>query len=380
MGNRPPLNLRTDRQGFVRSRYENAGLEMNDDQINRLIANLREFSGRSAIHPYAGAWMLAAADELALLLERRPAVAHGWRCFHCEATFTDAESAREHFGNSERQGPICEIDAAKFRETEALLARYQEEDTDLHREIYGMQARHATELRREEEKGYARGLTDGLSQRVPGWTIDAHEDGWVIAEPGGRSHIAHDKPMCDETERVLARLCTALAARTDDDAAQVSRVGELECEIAAMKATAEKKDAKSVELGRMLANIIHDQTVAMQSALIEWKFGKGADAGFGWVINTLSGPGHLPDFDAEYGRNAQFWFDSNCAAPNPKCFCGNPSHILWMGQGFCCDAHFDEAKASRDSAPAPPAGAKDQKTGSQAQTSTPCSPPVQDCR
>ena len=152
----------------------------------------------------------------------------------------------------------------------------------------------------------------------------------------------------------IGKARAAKAAR--GGAAQMSRVNELEHEIAAMKATAEKNDAKSVELGKMLANIVHDQTVAMQAALIEWKFGQGVDAGFSWISNTLAGPGHLPDFDAEYGKNAQLWFNNNCAEPNPKCFCGNPSHIVWMGQGFCCDQHFDEAKAKADVASAPSAG------------------------
>jgi hypothetical protein len=111
-------------------------------------------------------------------------------------------------------------------------------------------------------------------------------------------------------------------------------------------------DAKAAELSKMLANIIHDQTVAMQSALIEWQHGKGAEAGFSWIVNTLEGPGHLPDFDAPYGKQAQFWFDANRAEPFPKCFCGNPSHQLWMGQGFCCNEHYAEAKAQHDAAPA----------------------------
>jgi hypothetical protein len=111
-------------------------------------------------------------------------------------------------------------------------------------------------------------------------------------------------------------------------------------------------DAKAAELSKMLANIIHDQTVAMQSAIIEWQHGKGAEAGFSWIVNTLEGPGHLPDFDAPYGKQAQFWFDANRAEPFPKCFCGNPSHQLWMGQGFCCNEHYAEAKAQHDAAPA----------------------------
>lgn len=123
-----------------------------------------------------------------------------------------------------------------------------------------------------------------------------------------------------------------------------------------------EKDAKTAELHKMLANIMHDQTTAMQSALIEWKHGKGAEAGLQWIVNTLMGPGLLPDFDAEHGTNAQFWFDANQSQPMPKCFCGNPSHIGWMGQGFCCNEHYAEAKAKHDAAPASSAG--DQEVGS----------------
>jgi hypothetical protein len=123
-----------------------------------------------------------------------------------------------------------------------------------------------------------------------------------------------------------------------------------------------EKDAKTAELHKMLANIMHDQTTAMQSALIEWKHGKGAEAGLQWIVNTLMGPGLLPDFDAEHGTNAQFWFDANQSQPMPKCFCGNPSHIGWMGQGFCCNAHYNEAKAKHDAALASSAG--DQEVGS----------------
>lgn len=120
--------------------------------------------------------------------------------------------------------------------------------------------------------------------------------------------------------------------------------------------SAQEEAVRAPELSKELANIIHDLTVAMQAAIIEWQHGKGAEAAFSWIVNTLEGPGHLPDFDAPYGKQAQFWFDANRAEPFPKCSCGNPSHMLWMGQGFCCDAHYDEAKAKRDAAPAASAG------------------------
>ena len=66
--------------------------------------------------------------------------------------------------------------------------------------------------------------------------------------------------------------------------------------------------------------------------------------------NTLAGPGHLPDFNAPHGTHAQFWFNANQTNPLPACVCGNPSSSLWMGQGFCCDEHYHEAKAKYDDA------------------------------
>lgn len=101
---------------------------------------------------------------------------------------------------------------------------------------------------------------------------------------------------------------------------------------------------------KTLSDIIHDQAVAMQAAIIEWQHGKGAEAGLSWIVNTLSGTGHLPDFDAPHGKHAQFWFNANQANPLPTCFCGNPSSSLWMGQGFCCDEHYREAKVKHDAA------------------------------
>lgn len=83
-----------------------------------------------------------------------------WRCFHCDAHFTDKEEARLHFGKSERQDPACTIDVSRVREMEAELARYREEDTDLHREIHRAHSSEQLKVRRAEEVGYARGLRD----------------------------------------------------------------------------------------------------------------------------------------------------------------------------------------------------------------------------
>ena len=85
-----------------------------------------------------------------------------YTCFHCEETFTSVEAAREHFGSSSLDIPTCQVDAAHLRELEKELFRYREEDSDLHREIHDLYAKHNTDLMREEEKGYASGLADGM--------------------------------------------------------------------------------------------------------------------------------------------------------------------------------------------------------------------------
>lgn len=94
--------------------------------------------------------------------------AHGWTCFHCGETFLNPNLARVHFGAMPDATPGCMLRVQgkergllfQLREIEAEIARYREEDTDLHRRIAGMAADHGAALRREEEAGYARGLRD----------------------------------------------------------------------------------------------------------------------------------------------------------------------------------------------------------------------------
>lgn len=131
---------------------------LTDENIRRLEALAQRFEvGGSTL---IGAAMSARYAESirAVLSPGTPSAAREWRCFHCDEAFADAESAAVHFGKSERQNPICTIDAAEYRAMEQRMLRYNEEDSDLHREIYGLRAKHASELRREEEKGYALGL------------------------------------------------------------------------------------------------------------------------------------------------------------------------------------------------------------------------------
>jgi len=95
-----------------------------------------------------------------------------WRCFHCDDVFTSEVDARHHFGSGQGSDPACKIKAAgefalldALRNAEDELARYRNEDSDVLRVLWSTRADHAAELRREEEKGYARGLED--ARRYP---------------------------------------------------------------------------------------------------------------------------------------------------------------------------------------------------------------------
>lgn len=104
-----------------------------------------------------------------------------WRCFHCDEEFTTRGAAADHFGPHPAATPGCVIDKVAIeeggkpergrgllmalRKAEAELERYRDEDTDLHRYIHRLQSEHQQALRREEEKGYARGLADAISEK-----------------------------------------------------------------------------------------------------------------------------------------------------------------------------------------------------------------------
>lgn len=93
--------------------------------------------------------------------------ASGWRCFHCGDLFVVEIDARNHFGATQDAEPACKIKMAgefalltALRNAEELLASRQSDDTDTIRAMHSMQADHATALRREEERGFARGVAD----------------------------------------------------------------------------------------------------------------------------------------------------------------------------------------------------------------------------
>jgi len=71
---------------------------------------------------------------------------------------------------------------------------------------------------------------------------------------------------------------------------------------------------------RMGNDIITNQCIAMQAALLEQSIGKGDEAALEWISNTLCGPGLLPDDseaahlpDAANKGPAQAWFDAKMA-------------------------------------------------------------------
>ena len=65
-----------------------------------------------------------------------------------------------HFGSRMFHDPICQINKEKYRKMEVRMHAYNDEDAEIHRQLYALRSEHATARRREEEKGYARGLAD----------------------------------------------------------------------------------------------------------------------------------------------------------------------------------------------------------------------------
>lgn len=95
-----------------------------------------------------------------------------WRCFFCNETFTNPAHAAEHFGVQEGVSdiPACKIKGHEghlityIRKLQAELRRYDEEQDHLTLAWLSMQAEHAEELKRAEDKGYGRGVQDMKAQ------------------------------------------------------------------------------------------------------------------------------------------------------------------------------------------------------------------------
>ncbi|MEX3933296.1 hypothetical protein AB4Y32_16085 [Paraburkholderia phymatum] len=114
----------------------------------------------------------------------------------------------------------------------------------------------------------------------------------------------------------------ALEARANEVSVDCPRVRDWHryCEATAPAAILElvaevrrlrEENARHERSSLMLANIMHNNTVAMQAAWIEWQHGEGADGAMEWIENTLAGPGLIPEDDEPHATEAQAYFDAN---------------------------------------------------------------------
>lgn len=104
----------------------------------------------------------------------------GWQCFHCGEIFTTVGGASDHFGADPTKEPGClikvkvgderglEMELRKV-EGERDLLRFQIANgtTEIENSVQEMLTNHRIALRKEEEKGYAKGLDDGRKLAMP---------------------------------------------------------------------------------------------------------------------------------------------------------------------------------------------------------------------
>lgn len=89
-----------------------------------------------------------------------------WRCFHCDAVLTHPTCAREHFGADESSEPACKLANSSMhliryiRKLEAEVAQYRREDSHALRAIYSKESEYADAVRKAEERGYDKGVSD----------------------------------------------------------------------------------------------------------------------------------------------------------------------------------------------------------------------------
>jgi hypothetical protein len=100
----------------------------------------------------------------------QPEPAKSWRCFHCDALFTNVAAASAHFGTREEQTPACLVKGSEGGLLRAL--REAEDEVErVHGQLHAESAdglnamrnnlgRHRTALVSAEETGYERGICD----------------------------------------------------------------------------------------------------------------------------------------------------------------------------------------------------------------------------
>lgn len=92
-----------------------------------------------------------------------------WRCFHCDQVFRNQFEAGIHFGADQAGTCACVLPHEQhlvehIRDLERQLDSYRSESDRVMRSIMTLEGEHATALRREEEKGYERGVRDMEAQ------------------------------------------------------------------------------------------------------------------------------------------------------------------------------------------------------------------------
>lgn len=101
-----------------------------------------------------------------------------WRCFFCDEIFTTRELAAEHFGTELAcEGPIvaCQIKEHEghlvtyIRKLEAELVIWNNESQQIQQAIISLEGTVAEEIRKAEDKGYAKGVAD---MKVQGYCVE----------------------------------------------------------------------------------------------------------------------------------------------------------------------------------------------------------------
>ena len=144
--------------------------------------------------------------RLALMQQEIDGASKVWRCFHCGEACKSEVDARNHFGSMEGSEPACSIKGAgefallqALRNAEDRLQRYMAEDSDTLRAMSSMQSDHQQALRREEERGYAKGVADmrsenALLQRAVEWCLENGASRAFYPRAGKRHVLVDGQP------------------------------------------------------------------------------------------------------------------------------------------------------------------------------------------
>jgi hypothetical protein len=140
-------------------------------------------------------------------------------------------------------------------------------------------------------------------------------------ERGVRPQCGDADTTADDLMRLIGRYTEACddlgaglfkqtAAETDAKHGKAAFLhGQILAEVYRLHVEANKSDRRAIVFG----DIVHSQVVAMQAAVLEGHL-KTPAHGLQWIVNTLTGPGHLPYLEAARALGgAQAWWDRETA-------------------------------------------------------------------